>query len=124
MVVWSIANATANALIKQKSGIAGDIDVNSSRLATSLFRRIRFVKVRKTSSKADIFDGPRKEIEFLVSRVEEFNIPETLIININQTPLKYVSVSKETMEKKIKAPQWLLKGVMTNKWLQVYLLLN
>ena len=47
------------------------------------------VKRRKTSSKVDIPDGARKEIEFLfhhgiVSRVEEFNIPETLILNIDQ----------------------------------------
>ena len=68
------------------------------------------MKVHKTSSKADIFDGARKEIEFLVSRVEEFNIPETLIININQTPLKYVSVSKETMEKKNKSPSVTIEG--------------
>ena len=63
------------------------------------------VKRRKTSSKVDIPDGARKEIEFLlhhdiVLRVEEFNIPETVIINTDQTPLKYVPVSKETMTKR------------------------
>ena len=63
------------------------------------------MKGRKTSSKVDISDGARKEMEFLchhdiLSRVEEFNIPETLIINIDQTPLKYVPVSKETMAKR------------------------
>ena len=98
----TIANATANALIKQISGVTGDIDVNLSHWVASIFRRMGFVKGRKTSSKVDISDGARKEIEFLcqhdiLSCVEELNIPETLIINIDQTPLKYVPVSKETM---------------------------
>ena len=44
---------------------------------------------------------PERKLSFFfimtVSHVEEFNIPKTLITNINQTPLKYVPVSKETM---------------------------
>ena len=35
-----IANATANALIKRKPGVVGDIDVNWSHWAASLFRRM------------------------------------------------------------------------------------
>ena len=63
------------------------------------------MKRHKTSFKVDIPDCARKEIEFLfhhdiVSRVEEFNIPETLIISTDQTALKYVPVSKETMTKR------------------------
>ena len=34
----TIANATANALIKRNASAVGDIDVNSSRWAASLFR--------------------------------------------------------------------------------------
>ena len=105
MINTTIANAEANVLIKRNPGVVGDIDVNLSRWAASLFRRMGFAKRRKTSSKVDIPDGARKEIEFLfhhdiVSRVEEFNIPETLIINIDQTPLKYVPIRKETMAKR------------------------
>ena len=105
VISTTTANATANALIKRNPSVVGDIDANSSRWVASLFRRMGFVKRRKTSSKVDILDGARKEIEFLfhhdiVSGVEEFNIPETLIINIDQTPLKYVPVSKETMAKR------------------------
>ena len=49
----------------------------------------------KTSSKVTIPDGARKEIEFLfqhqiVSAIEEHDIPCSMIINIDQTPLKYV----------------------------------
>ena len=63
---------------------------------------MNFVKRRKTSSKLDIPDGARKEMEFLflhdiVSKVEKYNIPSALIINIDQTPLKYVPVGNETL---------------------------
>ena len=105
----TIANTTANALIKRNPGVVGNINVNPSRWAASLFWRMGFAKRHKTSSKVGIPDGARKEVKLLfhhdvVSSVEEFNIPETLIIKINQTPLKYVPVRKETTAKKI-APQ-------------------
>ena len=50
----------------------------------------------------DISDGARKEIEFLFlhdieSKVEKYNIPSALIINIDQAPLKYVPVGNETL---------------------------
>lgn len=64
-----------------------------------------FVKCRKTSSKVEIPDGARKEIEYLffheiVSYLEEYKIPESLVLNLDQTPLKYVPVSNETMAKR------------------------
>ena len=73
-----------------------------SQWAKSLIARMNFVKRRKTSSKVDIPDKARKEIEFLflheiVTKVEKHNIPPELILNIDQTPLKYVSVDNETL---------------------------
>ena len=55
-----------------------------------------------TFSNVDIPDGACKEIEFLflheiVSFVEEHKIPPALIINIDQTPLKYVPVGNEIL---------------------------
>ena len=101
----TIANATAKALIKRNPGECGIIDIESSRWAYSLFKRMGYVRRRKTSSKVDIPDSARKEIEFLflhdiVSRIEEHNIPHSLVINLDQTPLKYVPVSNETMAKR------------------------
>ena len=63
------------------------------------------IKRRKTSSKVDIPDGARKEIEFIflheiVSIVEKHKIPPALIINIDQTPLEYVPVGNETLAPK------------------------
>ena len=98
----TVANATAKALMSKYPHVVGQIDVDSSRWAKSLFSRMNFVKRRKTPSKVDIPDGARKEIEFLflheiVSIVEKHKIPPALIINIDQTPLKYVPVGNETL---------------------------
>ena len=76
--------------------------MNSSRWVKSLFARMNFVKRKKTSSKVDIPDKACKEIEFLflheiVTKVEKNNIPPELILNIDQTPLKYVPVGNETL---------------------------
>ena len=83
----TVANATAKALISKYLYVAGDIDMNSSPWAKSLFARMSFVKRRKTSSKVDIPDKARKEFEFLflheiVTKVEKHNIPPELILNI------------------------------------------
>ena len=98
----TIANATANALISEYPYVAGDIDVNSFHWVKSLFARMNFVKRKKTSSKVDIPEKARMEIEFLflheiVTKVEKQNIPPELILNIDQTPLKYVPVGNETL---------------------------
>ena len=96
------ANATAKALISKFPYVAGDIHVNSSRWAKILFARMNFVNRKKTSSKADIPDKARKEIEFLflheiVTKVEKHSIPPELILNIDQTPSKYLPVGNETL---------------------------
>ena len=59
-----------------------------------------FKKRRKTSSSLDISDSSRKEIEYLfvndvVDTVERYKIPLSLILNLDQSPLKYVLVGNE-----------------------------
>ena len=61
-----------------------------------------FVKRQKTSSKVEIPDAARKKIEFLfhheiVTYLEKFKIPPSLILTLDQMPLKYVPISRETM---------------------------
>ena len=98
----SIANATARALIQRFPQAVGNIDLESTAWARSLFKRMGFVKRRKTSSKVEIPDAARKEIEFLfhheiITYVEKFKIAPSLILNLDQTSLKCVPVSQETM---------------------------
>ena len=95
VITWTIANAAAKALIRKYPGVVGDIDVDSSFWAQSLFRRMGFSRRRKTSTKVDIPASARKEIEYLflheiVSKVEKYSIPDSLIINFDQTPLKII----------------------------------
>ena len=59
----------------------------------------------KTTGKVEIPEGARKEAELLylhnvVALVEEYEITPELVMNLDQTPLKYVPVSHHTMAKK------------------------
>ena len=95
VITWSIANADAKTLIRKYPNVVGDIDLDSSYWVQSLFRRMEFSRHRKTSIKVDLPESARKEIEYLflyeiVSKVEKNVIPDSLIINFVQTPLKII----------------------------------
>ena len=58
-----------------------------------------------TMAKIPILDKARKEIELvfmykIVQKVEKHNIPHSLIINVDQTPSKYVPVGRSTLAEK------------------------
>ena len=79
-----------------------------------MFCRIGFVHRRATTAKLEIPECVVKEAKLLfnydiVSKVEEFKIPESLIINIDQTPTKYVPVIRSSMAKR-SATSVLVKG--------------
>ena len=83
----------------------GHIDLDSSSWAKSLFKRMGFVKRMKTTGKVEIPEGAMKEAQLLylhdiMSLVEEHNIPDSLVMNLDQTPLKYVPTSNHTLAKK------------------------
>jgi len=105
VITWSIANSAAGALIKKYPGVVGEINLDYSSWAQSLFRRMGFTRRRKNTSKVDIPEAARKEIEYLflyeiVNKVEKFKIPDSLVINLDQTPLKIVQCSNTTLAKK------------------------
>ena len=81
------------------------IDLVSSSWTQSLFRRMGFVRPMRTTGKSEITDQAAKEAKLLfqhqtVSIVEDDEIPESLIMNFYQTPLKYAHVSNSTLAKK------------------------
>ena len=85
--------------------LIGSVDIESSHWAQSLFRRMGFRRRHATTSKLEIPEGALKETKLLfhhdiASKVEEFNIPHSLIINLDQTPTKYVPVGRTTLAKK------------------------
>ena len=63
----SIADADANArgLIQRFPRAVGNIDLESTTWARSLFKQMGIVKHRKKSSKVEILDVARERIEFL-----------------------------------------------------------
>ena len=73
--------------------------------AQSLFRRMKFVKRFATTGKVEIPEGVKKEAELLFihdifDHIEKNKIPQTMVLNVDQTPLKYVSCGKMTMAEK------------------------
>ena len=105
VITRSVAISTAKALMKRHPNIFGNIDLDNSHWAQSLFQRIGFKRRRVTTSKLEIPTGVRKEAKLLfhhsiVEKVEECSIPKSLILNFDQTPSKFVPVSSSTLAKR------------------------
>ena len=87
--------------------LIGSVDIESSHWAQSLFRGMGFRHRQATTSKLEIPEGALKEIKMLFHHdimmkfnFAKFNIPDSLIINLDQTPTKYVPVGHTTLVKK------------------------
>ena len=101
----SVATSTAKVLITCNPRYVGQIDLESSSWVQSLFCRMGFVCRRRTTAKVEIPDCTFKEVHLLfthdiMSKVDKYNIPDSLIINIDLTPTKYVHVSQSTLARK------------------------
>ena len=75
------------------------------RWCSSVFKRMNWVNRKSTTSKPLIAPGLIQEVGFSFFKeisevVQAHNIPPELIINIDQTPLPFVLISKYTMNKK------------------------
>ena len=101
----NIAIATATGFLKTSI----DESINHLTLtrpwAQSLFRRMGFVRRFATTGKVEITEGVKREAELLfiheiVHQVEDNDIPHSMILNLDQTPLKYVPCGKTTLAKK------------------------
>ena len=74
-------------------------------MVDSMFRRMHFVRRTATTSKVEIPEGAKKEakLTFLhrtVSTVEKYKIPNSMILNLDQTSLKYAPCSRQTRNSK------------------------
>ena len=104
VVNTSIAIATAKALV-DKSKNRSSFAIPTSSWAKSLFNRMGFKRRTATTGKLVIPEGARKEAEFIylheiVSIVEKHSNPPSVVVNLDQTPSKYVQASRHTMAKK------------------------
>ena len=106
----AVAISAAKALIARNPQYnLSHIDLDSSHWAQSLFRRMGFKKRMRTTGKVEIPEGARKEAELLylhniVTIVEKYEIPHSLIMNLGQTPLKYIPEMNQTMAKQNSKP--------------------
>lgn len=105
VVSRTVAIATTKALISRNPQYElGHIKLDYS-WSKSLFMRMGFKKRMKTTSKVEITEGARKEAELLflhdiVSTIEAHNIPDQLVMNLDQNPMKYIPTMNHTMAKK------------------------
>jgi len=100
-----VAIAVATALIsKSNDESLKSLNLERTNWAKSLFKRMGFVKRCATTGKPPIPDGAKKEAGLLfhhqiVKFVEDHDIPPSLILNFDQTPLKFAPVSSQTLAK-------------------------
>ena len=101
----NIAIATANGFLKHSK----DESLNHLALgrpwAQNLFRRMGFVRRFGTTGKVEIPEGVKREAELLyindiVNLIETHNIPKSMVLNLDQTPLKYVPCGNTTLAQK------------------------
>ena len=83
----------------------GHIDLDNTSWSKSLFKRMGYTRRVGTTAKVPIPEPLKKEIELtfphdVVECIEEFNIPPSLVLNLDQTPSKLVPGTKSTLAKK------------------------
>ena len=66
---------------------------------------MHFLRRTATTSKVEIPEGAKKEAELtclhrIVSTVEKYKIPNSMILNLDQTSLKYTPCSRQTLPPK------------------------
>ena len=66
---------------------------------------MKFVRRFTTAGKVSVLEALRKELEkgylrSIVRKIEENDIPLSLVLNLDQTPSKYIPVSNKTMAAK------------------------
>ena len=100
-----MVKSAAKALLIRYPNEIGKINLDDSEYGKSLLQRMNYTRRKATTSKVKLPDGIRKESELLfhhqiVEKVEKYNIPDSLIVNLDQTPSKYVPVASTTLAKR------------------------
>ena len=106
LISSAIAIATAKALIARYPEYnLGQINLDSSSRTKSLFKRMGFVKRMLTTGKVEIPEGAKNEARLvylhdIVTIAEEHKVSSYLILNLDQTPLRYIPVGRQSLAKK------------------------
>ena len=99
----AVAIATARALIQRHPEFnLSHINLEDSSWNRSLFQRVGFVRRQATTGKVAISEEVRKEIEkdylhSIVAKIENNKIHPSLVLNLDQTPSKFVPGCNKTL---------------------------
>ena len=98
IITRSIVKSVAKALLIRYPNEIGKINLDDSGYGKSLLQRMNYTRRKAATSKVKLPDGIRKESELLfhhqiVEKIEKYDIPDSLIVNFDQTPSKYVPVA-------------------------------
>ena len=106
VVNTAVAIAVADALIERHpEQELSHVQFRTCTWARGLFHCMGFVRRAGTTEKVEIPAGAKKEAELtflhkIVNNVKKFQIPTTLVLNLDQTNWKYVSMGKTKMAEK------------------------
>ena len=106
MISRAVAIATAHTLIKRHPELNLDqMNIEDSSWSKSLFKRMGFKRRLPTTGKVSISPELHQEIQeaylySLVKKIEENDIPASLVLNLDQTPSKFVPGCNKTLAKK------------------------
>ena len=100
----AIAVATANVLLERCQDPALRCIVPTLGWAKSLYQRMGFKRRATTTAKLPIPEGAKEELKILfltdiVTYKEKYNVPESLILNLDQTSSKLIQTSRYTWAK-------------------------
>ena len=100
----SIAIATANGFIKHSSGESLKHLSLERPWVQSLFRRMGYLKRFADTGKVELPQDVKREAELLyihdiVNLIETSKISKSMILNLDQTPVKHVPCDKTTLTK-------------------------
>lgn len=107
LISQAIAIATAEAIIQNNPEEylhCRDLDLHNSSWAKSLFRRMGFKRRMATTGKVDVPTTFLEEIKVtflhcVLAKIQKYQIPPSMVINLDQTPMKYCQLSKRTQAK-------------------------
>ena len=110
-----MAVSTAKVLMRRYPKEVGKVDIENSEWAKSLFKRMNYRRRKAETAKLPMPPGIYKENELLfhhqiVETVEAYGIPNSMILNFDQTPCKYVSVPTTTLAER-NSKQVAIKGI-------------
>ena len=106
MISRAVLIATAGTLIKRHAELNLDqMNIEDSSWSKSLFKRMGFKRRLATTGKVSISPELHQEIQeaylySLVKKIEENDIPASLVLNLDQTPSKFVPDCNKTLAKK------------------------